>query len=1730
MKLIYKILFIVIGFSITTSSFAQEFTDKEIGFDVKRIEASLKANGVADQYVQQEISMMRDWYLHQYIKEQKLEKEIQQNKQSVSKQRLEVVTTAALNIPQSEKNALIAIYNATGGANWTNTTGNSYPWPVSNPDADVVAWYGVGVSNGHVVSLNLQNNNLIGTIPVEIGNLPNLTYLSFNNNSLTGSVPSQIGQLTNLTSLNLSRNQLSGALPSQFYNLIKLEFLDLNNNQFSGAISSQLGQLVKLKVVNITSNSFSGPIPTQIGLLTDLISFAAGVNQLSGSIPVEFCQLTNLTEVYLSSNQLTGSIPSQINQLTNVTGIYLNVNKLSGELPSEIGSMTNLTTLYLNNNQFSGTVPTSYGNLVNLNILSLHTNNLTGSLPVGMQNFDKLTTLFLSDNKFSGAIPNLTAAINLRRVQFQGNKFRFVDFENQYSLYKSRFTTTFDYAPQAKTDAEFSGTANVFVAQHVTFCMECNGGYTGTETFQWFKGVYPNGIAINATPSVANRLLDFPSLTLADAGDYYCLSKHPQMTDPAIVGGSQNLILVRENFHMNVAACTTVLEGEISVNDCIGGRSILAKSNNCEYTCGERTVYLSFPSELDLDNLDFQWIVRNPNGITLPPSSSHNPTFALTLPGTYTVELTIFDDDACPSIFTKTITVVDCHDTCDIHFNFNFKLPSTVKGGLLNNAERENIANGIIDFVNSNVNNQLYLTTYDDHSSGVRTTAVQTKYVSVFIPATTNAANETQGGFFRFQDDFYSDTFKNIITNPANGIVSNPAITKKIDISFFVISEDRFANMSQVMAAYNQLVSSSDVKKVFFILVGEGLFKNLGTGTSLTPAQFVAQLKGTSVAVDYANVSSVLNSDYIVFSKSQIAGSGFKDTLKQFLNGAYNEAKLKACNGSCTITNPRTQTVKNLLIALVNHLSTLPASTVVNGYTCPQLTALKPYISDPNPKIYNFHNYSGWVSFSFSNHPGTELPDVGGLGGILTPLLDLDLMLFTDGNSYTSVGLSTQSGVFNYPYSYNRHSVRHINFCPSACTPVEGSIITSNVCPTGPKKIASCDYTCGDRKIGAYLSSNIDDVNEYTFQWTIKNPSGAVIYTDDDYEVTYTLTTPGFNTIELVITDPNGCQTSFGPDKVYVKTCESCTATNPRTPLVLKAFQKLLYHLHQKVINNEEIPEGYECEELYELRPYLTDGKEAAIYNFHPEPFSFSFHPVEKGDEKDQDVLLDSWPNEDSEIESIDLSNYTNAADYTNLDEKVIFTDKNKTIVKFGFVRHVDFCPEELCVNHVAIVVDESGSIDVYEKAKIKRQLRWFVKQQAAINDNEYGNMHISLIGMADSDVSNRTDNILSIRPTAQNTSPGGQFDDWINNYGNRNGTLGVSGGSDFWKSGLDVALAAGASKKLDMVIMITDGSQTARPDLLQETLQKFNNTSLHYPPVSPAKPHLYVIGIDNGFYVDNPTATNMQLPRAQDPNYVPTLKKTSVAGRVTPSLALSLKYLLKLTGAEFPFSDIADFGKDYFGHSDFSFIGEDINEFYLSNKIKKANIGCRNEVVKNDCDACFSFQPIPGMEYVLSAWAKEELNNQVKTYTNPKIKLNFLRGDKELILKNDGTSASITFDPKGDIIEGWQRIGNKFKVPFEPNDPLRQTAYIEFELINASNSMPVYFDDIRIYPIDGSMKSFVYDPENFRLMSELDENNYATYYEYDNEGGLVRIKKETVKGIKTIQETRSGNVIKVVE
>jgi len=161
------------------------------------------------------------------------------------------------------------------------------------------------------------------------------------------------------------------------------------------------------------------------------------------------------------------------------------------------------------------------------------------------------------------------------------------------------------------------------------------------------------------------------------------------------------------------------------------------------------------------------------------------------------------------------------------------------------------------------------------------------------------------------------------------------------------------------------------------------------------------------------------------------------------------------------------------------------------------------------------------------------------------------------------------------------------------------------------------------------------------------------------------------------------------------------------------------------------------------------------------------------------------------------------------------------------------------------------------------------------------------------------------------------------------------------------------------------------------------------------------------------------------------------------------------------------------------------------------------------------SFEPTPGEDYVISAWVQDEVTEQVDNYTSAVVIINDWNDgassgqDTYTLAANDAEQATR-------IIDGWQLIQGT--ITLHPD-----TTHLEIKLVSGTSGV-TYFDDVRFFPFNGNLKSFVYDPENQRLMAELDENNYATFYEYDTEGGLVRVKKETERGVKTIQETRSGN------
>lgn len=319
-------------------------------------------------------------------------------------------------IPQIECEALVALYISTNGANWSYHVN----WLETTTPSD---WYGIGVNLGRVTQVNLPYNNLIGTIPPELGNLTQLQQLELTGNLLNSAIPAELGNLINLITLHLGYNQLSGAIPEQLGYLSNLETLDLSWNQLSGAIPADLGNLNQLVMLDLQWNTLSGTIPAQLGNLLELVTMSLQVNQLTGPIPGQLGNLSNLDALYLSSNQLTGALPVQLGNLGKLTSLHLSYNNLTGAIPAELGNLAALQILDLSANLLTGAIPAQIGSLSNLKSLWLNSNQLNGAIPAQLGDLSNLQYLYLSGNQLSGSIPvELAGMGQLIELELSGNQ------------------------------------------------------------------------------------------------------------------------------------------------------------------------------------------------------------------------------------------------------------------------------------------------------------------------------------------------------------------------------------------------------------------------------------------------------------------------------------------------------------------------------------------------------------------------------------------------------------------------------------------------------------------------------------------------------------------------------------------------------------------------------------------------------------------------------------------------------------------------------------------------------------------------------------------------------------------------------------------------------------------------------------------------------------------------------------------------------------------------------------------------------------------------------------------------------------------------------------------------------------------------------------------------------------------------------------------------------------
>ena len=254
--------------------------------------------------------------------------------------------TAEITVDSHDRAALVALYHAMDGPNWRNREN----WLT---DASLEDWYGVRTRSGRVVRIHLPENGLEGTIPIELGSLVNLEWLSLSVNLLRGPIPVELGNLVNLERLYLSHNHLRDPIPRTF---LQLDLVSFYMEQRSPEPSSD---------------------PVRMSLCVPGMSvFAEWVRGIENKA-VDFCNdadretLESLFEQAGGSGWttadgwLTGPVLGEwygvgADSLGRVTALGLERNELSGRLPLRLGGLTQMTELRIGGNgSLSGQLPSS---------------------------------------------------------------------------------------------------------------------------------------------------------------------------------------------------------------------------------------------------------------------------------------------------------------------------------------------------------------------------------------------------------------------------------------------------------------------------------------------------------------------------------------------------------------------------------------------------------------------------------------------------------------------------------------------------------------------------------------------------------------------------------------------------------------------------------------------------------------------------------------------------------------------------------------------------------------------------------------------------------------------------------------------------------------------------------------------------------------------------------------------------------------------------------------------------------------------------------------------------------------------------------------------------------------------------------------------------------------------------------------------------------------------------
>ena len=452
----------------------------------------------------------------------------------------------------TDREILEILYEATGGDDWTDNT----KWL---SDADFSQWHGVSAYQGKVENIFLRGNNLVGTIPPELGGLEELFGLSLDDNKLSGPIPPELSKFKRLRDLSLDRNPgISGRIPAELGYTRGLGYLLLDQTNLTGPVPLTFANLDLIRFyidkdgpcIPAALQSWVDSIPEaerdyaictdkividppslyiEAHSLGDTVRLTAAVISAEGDTVPDAAITWSSADTTIATVDSTGLVTAADYGTTEIAAISDSLTATADvEIVFKFSNRQVLDTLYRITGGENWTDTTNwlsdeplsewYGVETNdsgaVIGLALGNNNLTGEIPRLLAELDDLVTLDLGSNTLGGKIPwQLRELHQLRDLVLNGNALEGPLTREVGYMGGLRYLHIGDNNFIGVVPGSFAGLElDTLYAAGSGVCVPPSLG-------DWFDGIEQTDSATRCVASITIEIIDLPSLTFYAVGE-----------------------------------------------------------------------------------------------------------------------------------------------------------------------------------------------------------------------------------------------------------------------------------------------------------------------------------------------------------------------------------------------------------------------------------------------------------------------------------------------------------------------------------------------------------------------------------------------------------------------------------------------------------------------------------------------------------------------------------------------------------------------------------------------------------------------------------------------------------------------------------------------------------------------------------------------------------------------------------------------------------------------------------------------------------------------------------------------------------------------------------------------------------------------------------------------------------------------------------------------------------